>query len=465
MKKSNKLIKNIIIYSLLSVGIISCVTTSIILKSGKDGLNGKDGSVNSIGVVDGNITIDQNKTPFSNENLSAFIYVNSNNFNYGEVSESNRYPLNSAVNIYAKPYKGYIFKYWENENKDILSESSVFTIKASSIEHTFTAIFDIDKSNVSINVNIRKDNTLPETMTVLGEGIYKFNDEYKLSVMTSEPDDLKNGVIFYFEVNKEQFNDVNFDVEKASLKAVAKGETAFFNVEDVYDKYYIVHYKTNSISVVDNPLIDIVVSSSFKIESSSDIYGLVKTKKVNDKDYKENETIIFPGDKVVVEATPYTCDSYDSSFYGWDKKIERSTFLYWFDLLNDEIVSYDSVYSFVAKQTVHLKAFFKPKTVIHLDTKGILINIISSSKTFSPNGYENSDNIKGAAISYYAGEELIIYLSFSTNIRDGITIRNQKFYIKYSYDGVNYSYLSYDKQAYLIVPESTPDIYLSAGIE
>lgn len=442
--------------SLLSVGIVASVISCIILKSGKQGNNGSDGKANSIEVIDDKLTIDGEKTNFNNQKMSAMINVSSNNDEYGEISKSGIHPLNTAVNVFAKPYEGYIFSHWENENGDVLFTNSSFVTKATSTEQNYVAIFDIDRSDTLINVYVKKDISLPSSISVFGGGEYRFGDEYELSVTSTNEKDFEKGYVLYYEINKEQYEDDNFKIDFESMKASASGKSITFEVNLASNKYYSVAYK---LKTSDIGYIDIVASSNINLETSNELYGNVQIAKLNNSNY-DNEKAIFPDDEIVVKATPtYVLKNPDfPEIY----HIERSDFLYWINLDTNKIVSYEREYKFVVKGNTNLKAVFQPKTIIHFNGYRTSLNIISGNELFREDNVVY-DEFKPVA-SFYEGEELLIYCSYLLKYNGGLTNKKNKFSLEISFNKIDFEILSYDKQAWLTIPSNVLDIYIRVAV-
>lgn len=443
--------------SLLSVGIIGSVISCIVLKSGKAGNDGINGNVNSIEVIDDKLTIDGEKTNFNNQKMSALINVSSNNDKYGEISKSGTYPLDSIVNIFAKPYEGYIFSHWENENGDVLFSNNSFVTKATNVEQNYIAIFDIDRSDTLINVYVKKDISLPSSISVFGGGEYHFGDEYELSVTSTNEKDFEKGYVLYYEITKEQYEDDNFKIDFESMKANASGKSITFEVNLASNKYYSVAYK---LKTSESGYIDIVASSNINLETSNEIYGTAQIIKLNNENYDGNE-VIFPDDKIVVKATPtYVLKNpnFPEIYH-----IERSDFLYWINLDTNKIVSYEREYSFVVKGNTNLKAIFKPKTIIHYKGYQTTLNIISGDDLIREEStvYDEFRPIG----SFYEGEELLIYCSYLWKLNNGLTDKKNKFTLQISYDNVDFKVLSYDKQALLTIPSNVLDIYIKIDVE
>lgn len=441
--------------------LLGALTGSIILKSGHDGINGKDGKANSVLLDEETITIDGERTPFGNVSLSGLISVASNDTHLGTVSGSGRYPINAAVSLSASPSKGCLFSHWENEEGAILSFTPSFLIQAREAPQSFLAVFDIDRSGAQIEVHARGDASLPSDVQIEGEGTYKYGKEYVLSLKA--PSTLfEDGTFLYFEVDKNDFEDLSFHIDFDDATAVAYGSDAHFDVSDIVDKYYLGAYQAKK----DTGWIDIVASASLEVTSSHPDYGEASLYKVNEKEYKEGESLVFPGDEVTLRADPLYLPRYryippevDDKY-----KIMRSDFLYWMDNKTKEILSYDREYSFLAKQEMRLMAVFSPKCVVHLEGYGITANLISSKGSYV-RSYDNIDEINDPIESFYPGEEVLLYCRHAVRTSDGITNRSSKLYFEISYDGSNYELLGYEKEVYFTIPPNCRDIYIRAVVD
>lgn len=454
--------KSIIIKSLssifLAIGLVSSVTFCFILNSGKDGINGEDGATNSIRDVDGKIEIDNKPTGYDNVYLSGMISVTSNNPNFGKVTSSNRYQLNSVVEIKAIPYQGYVFKHWENLNGEIVSTSSSLLVKAIKEEQNFIAIFEIDKENVTIEVNVRGDASLPNEVSLNGNGTYKYDEEYEISVASPS---ILEGTFLYFEVSKEEFDDSNYKVDLNTDKAIGSGTSVVFDVSDVFDKYYLVAYKEK-----DSGGISIIASSKINVSSSCPNYADAYIYKVGGKAYEEGETSIFPGDEVLVKAEPKFVYKYSKDPFAFDPHFiyERATFLYWIEASSNKILSYEKEYSFIAKEKNDIQAVFTPKTVVYVEGKYVNVNLISKNDTYSrsPDGELEMNDPVG---SFDFNEDVLLYCTYSSSASSGFTNRYDKFYLEISYDGVSYDFLCFDKQCYFNTKENNPFVYIRARID
>ena len=446
---------------LLSVTLLGAVTGSIILKSGRDGINGKDGKANSVLLDDGAIAIDGERTPFGNVSLSGLVNVASNDTHLGTVSGSGRYPINAAVSLSASPSKGCLFSHWENEEGAILSFASSFLIQATEAPQSFLAVFEIDRSDAKIEVHARGDASLPSDARIEGEGTYKYGKEYTLSVKASSTT-FEEGTFLYFEVDKNDFEDLSYRIDFSSTTAVAYGSEARFDVSDIFDKYYLIAYQAKK----DMGWIDVVASASLEVLSSHPDYGKASLYKVNGKEYKEGESLVFPGDEVTLQSTPLYLPRYRyiPPEAGDKYKIMRSDFLYWMDDKTKEILSYDREYSFLAKQESRLIAVFSPKCVVHLEGYGITANLISSRGSYV-RSYDNIDEINDPIESFYPKEEVLLYCQHVVKTSDGLTNRSSKLYFEISYDGSDYELLGYEKEVCFTIPSNCRDIYIRAVVD
>lgn len=445
-------------YILLAAGLVSSVTFCFILNSGKDGTNGKDGTANSIKDVNGKIEVDNKPTGYDNVYLSGVINVSSNDTRFGSVSSGGKYQLNSVVEIQATPNKGYVFKHWENIKGETISTSSSLLVKATEEEQSFIAIFDIDKENVTIEVHIRADVSLPKEVALNGIGTYRYGEEYEISVASSS---ILDGTFLYFEVSKDEFNDSNFKVDFNANKAIGSGASLALNVNGVFDKYYLVAYKEK-----DSGGVSIIASSKINLSSSCPDYADAYIYKTNGKAYVEGKTPIFPGDEVLVKAEPKFVYKYSKGPFAFNEHFifERANFLYWIETGSNKILSYEKEYSFIAKEENDIQAVFTPKTVVYVEGKYINVNLISKNETYS-RSYDGELEMDDPVGSFDFYEDVLLYCTYSSSTSSGFTNRYDKFYLEISYDGVSYDFLSYDKQCYFNIKEDNPFVYIRARID
>lgn len=430
-------------------------------KDGADGKNGADGTVTSVVLSDGKVTLDGENTGYDNKTLSAPIIVTANDDEMGETSGGGRYALNSAVILSAEPNKGYVFVCWQNENGETASKNRQFLVRASETAQNYTAVFDIDKNEAAINVYVRADKSLPDSAIVEGGGNYRYGTEYTLRVTAEDESVFGSGAVFFCEVTAEQFKDETFAVSDSS-SVCSRGKTAVFDVDGVNDKYYVAAFKERaegdiSIGIDDPGFIIIEVACNIETVSSSDFYGKCFISKINGKTYDETAELpsIWAGDEVVVTAEPAKVGMSADYPYSF---IKRSDFVCWTDELTGEIVSEEAEYSFVAKRQVKLKAVFAPKTIVHVNVANIDPRIISENGLVDNplTGYLFYDG--GAFASFYAGEKILIDAFFPVGRVEAD--RKKKFSWQMSYDNENWQTLSFDKQAYMEIPENATDIYL-----
>lgn len=443
------------------MALIGGVTGSIVLKSGHDGINGKEGTTNSIREDDGAITVDGERTPFGNVSLSGLVSVSSNDSRLGMVSGSGRYPINTAVTLLATPSKGCLFSHWENEEGEAVSTSSSFLVSATESPQRYLAVFEIDRSEAEIKVFARGDVSLPSNIEIEGEGTYKYGTEYVLGVHAPS-DVLEDGNFLYFEIGKSDFENPSYRIDFDSSKAVAYGVSACFDVKDVFDKYYVIAYQTKK----GTGWIDIVASASLEVHSSHPDYGEASIYKVNGEEYEEGGTFVFPGDEVTLKAASLYLPRYRyiPPEAGDKYKIMRSDFLYWVDSKTKTILSYENEYSFLAKEEMYLEAVFAPKCVVHLEGYGITANLISLKGSYA-RSYDNIDEINDPIESFYPGEEVLLYCQHVVRTSDGLTNRSSKFYLEISFDGSDYELLGYEKEAHFTIPLNCSDIYIRAGVD
>lgn len=461
-KIGNPLIKRVCLISFMSVLLVTTIISCFIVKSGKDGKDGIDGKTTPISLVDDKVNLDGEETIYHNDKRSSIIEVSCNDIKYGSVQGSGHYSLNTAVMISCSPNLGYVFLRWEDQEGKEISKETSFLTRATIEKQKYIAIFDIDKTNVEIEVHCRLDSTFPSTSKVLGMGTYRYNEEYTLSVELFDSSELTNGTIYFYEVNQEQFNNEQFTID-SSLKACARGNKAAFTVLDVEDKYYIAHYEKSN----DTP-ITIVRASHIVLESSNNKVGITKIIKKNNEDISDDDTTIWPGDNIVAKASPlYALMNVDSSFSNLvEFPVYRSSFAYWLDIDTGGIYSTESEISFIAKEQMHLKAVFVPKTILHFKGDDISLRILTKSSLINNplESYVFDGHFNSPIASFDYGDELLIYAKFLRNSSISM-VRNTKFKWLISYDGTNYSRLSYDEQTYLTIPNDTLDIYLAVAYD